>query len=276
MVHRKATASFSSSKRIWMLVFSHSSPALSLSVLRNVGGFRLDECSTAVDGRHRFLFLHFSRYAGVTQSEMEIFIRRIQVDRGSSAVNVISIIPANNALDLLSSPGFCFMENLAHQNNRLLCAWKRSSIGCLCILRTLHRKQTKISAESSAGVDEIGRRVRDAICKVRIRREKSTNILPEKSSARIPEQVIGVRRPRGEHSAAIVSAPVPKRRIVNSLAPSRPVIRPPSTLPPVQPPPAYCPTQQHRPTPLRVPSSLPRSFQYVERANDHRWTDGWA
>ena len=250
------------SKRVWMLVFSHSSPTLSLACLRNVGGFILDECSTATDEQHRFLFLHFSLYAEVMQRDLESFVRRIQTERHLSSVYCVSVVSTDNESDKNPHPGVRYMMSLLRKNNRLLLTWRRA--GCPSILRSGYRINTSSTDE--------------------IRHNASRDLLPVLSYSprvsRIPEPaVVGMRRPRIEDSPLPIHTH--KRRVIDDAARTRPASQPLPTHSPIRAPhPAHYSVQQQRPAPLRIPvqqSSLPsRPYQYVERANDHRWTAGWA
>lgn len=259
----------SSPKRIWLLRFQHPTPAISLSFLRTVGGFKLDEAYTTFDEQHMCLLLHFSQHAGVSRDDLiEYFQRRTLTAKSVSFVSVDCVSELN------THTGFRLMVTRMQSNIPLLFAWKRSGNKSISLLGIVDLRKTRASKQSNSIIDHLKKVVFGGKCVDYLEKQ-----LPRKTSS----SSTGIRRkgddditlPIRESKRRLISAPSTQQKSTKSppMLPQHPSLTPHA---------AQSQPLLHREPrlPIRVPLSKqpppPRQYQYVERANDHRWTSGWA
>jgi hypothetical protein len=161
----QAIPSVSSEKHsYWIITSVIPSIPLTLSFLRTVGGFRLDECYTTTDhgtSSAHYLLLRFSRGSGVTLADMERFVRRLAQER-SHAYHFRSMSSASSASGLRDHLAFSLMCARMQARDARLRAWVRRGCGpgmlCPDTPRRIHRLETNHRLKGLLGSLEASRK----------------------------------------------------------------------------------------------------------------------
>jgi hypothetical protein len=335
----------------WVITFAIPGIPLTLSFLRTVGGFRLDECYTTTDHcifSAHYLLLRFSRGSGVTLADMERFVRRLAQERGQ-AYRLRSMSSASSASGLRNHLAFGLMCARMRARDPGLKAWVRRGCGpgILCpdtprsIRRpdTNHRLKGLLSSLETSRKTALQRRMAE---KRRVKVESvekkvayvefplirktvpvpvvwakfpcvqgppaqavlpvAQKVLPDKAHRSVQSKVSGnanamlvtstvktnvnSKKRRGESLPLEDRFPLcqkkPRCLAVPSLASSvagKPRIAQVTTSTMINTTTATAPSSSRSavgPSPLPPPPQKPAAYQYVERANDRRWSACWA